>query len=128
MNYAARLAIAVCAFFLCFSCSRFQNSLFIIPPPTYPLSRPFVGYGVIAPSYTSLLGEPGTSGQSQGYLRRGAIVRIRERRALKKQGRAESWVLVEGGYQGWLREEEVDIYDYEEQAETASGIMEGRQK
>jgi hypothetical protein len=79
---------------------------------------------VITPSYVSLSSEPNRSGLSQGYIRRGAIVRVLERRAVNKQGVLESWIFVEGGYRGWLREEDAAIFDYLEQAETASGKME----
>jgi hypothetical protein len=32
----------------------------------------------------------------------------------------ESWVLVDGNYQGWLQEAVIDIYDNEAQAKTAA--------
>jgi hypothetical protein len=87
------------------------------------LSRSVIGYGVIVPSYTNLSGEPKLDGLSQGYMRRGSIVKVLERRAVIVQSGIESWVLVEGGYQGWLKEEEVDVYDYEDQAKTASEAL-----
>jgi hypothetical protein len=106
-----------------YSCVRSSDDFFIIPPPTYPLSRPIIGYGVIVSSYTNLSSEPRQDGLSQGYMRRGSLVHVIERRAINKQGTIESWVLVEAGYRGWLREEEMDIYDYEEQARTAAEAM-----
>ena len=84
------------------------------------MSRPVIGYGVVKPSYIDLSREPKQGGLSQGYMRRGTIVRVLERRAVIVENGIESWVLVEGGYQGWLREEEVDVYNYEDQAKTAS--------
>jgi hypothetical protein len=92
------------------------------------LSRPVIGYGVVVPSYTNLSNEAWESGLSHGYLRRGSVVKVLERRFINKGTEnspsvAESWVLVEGGYQGWLHEEEVEIFDYEEQAKTASEKM-----
>ena len=106
-----------------FSCTRAKDELFIIPPPTHPLSRPVIGYGVIKPSYTNLSGEPKQEGLSQGYMRRGSVVRVLERRAVIVQGGIELLVLVEGGYRGWLKEDEVDVYDYEAQAKTASEML-----
>jgi hypothetical protein len=103
------------------SCTRTTHEVSITPPPTYPLSRTVIGYGVVSVSYTHVVNEPGKEGISLGYLRRGSIVRILERRLVK--GTAESWVLVEGNYRGWLRESVVDIYDLEAQAKTASAIM-----
>jgi hypothetical protein len=72
--------------------------------------------------------EPGEGGVSVGYLRRGSLVRVLERRAIITGTGAESWVLAEefsppGAYQGWIRENVVDIYDNEFQANTAVGSM-----
>ena len=87
-------------------------------------------------SFTHLLGEPGPGGVSGGYLRRGTVVRIIERRSIINQNSLESWVLVEGNYpevvdsreagsavQGWIQERMVEIYDSESQANTASKAM-----
>lgn len=89
------------------------------------MSRPAIGYGVIAPSYITLSNSPEEGGLSHGYLRRGSVVKVLERRFLNKGAEnapstPESWILVEGGYQGWLYEGSVDLYDYEEQAKTAA--------
>lgn len=97
----------------------------MLPPSTPPLSRPVIGYGVVNVSYTHLVEEPGEGELSLGYLRRGSLIRVLERRAGKN---AESWVLVEGPFpqgheRGWLRESVVDIYDNEFQANTAAGSM-----
>jgi hypothetical protein len=103
------------------SCTRTTQEVLIVPPPTYPLSRSGIGYGVVSISYTHVVNEPGQGGVSLGYLRRGSIVRILERRLVT--GTSESWVLVEGNYRGWLRETEVSIYDLEAQAKTAAEVM-----
>jgi hypothetical protein len=103
------------------SCTRTTHEVLIVPPPTYPLSRSGIGYGVVSISYTHVVNEPGQGGVSLGYLRRGSIVQILERRLVT--GTSESWILVEGNYRGWLREVEVDIYDLEAQAKTAADIM-----
>ncbi|MDR0644883.1 MAG: hypothetical protein LBG05_08300 [Treponema sp.] len=117
------IPMSVITFIILFSCVRAKNSFSIIPPPTYPLSRPLIGYGVIVPSYTNLSSDPDANSFSHGYMRRGTIVKILERKAVRKQDAIESWVFVEGGYKGWLYEDEVHIYDSEAQAITASEVM-----
>jgi len=94
-----------------------------MPPPTSPLSQAYIGYGVINVSYTRVNSVPDDDSISPGYLRRGAVVRIVERQTLRNDDKNESWVHVEGTFNGWLRESLVDIYDNEPQAETASRAM-----
>jgi uncharacterized lipoprotein YajG len=105
------------------ACTKDSGEITITPPPTYPLSRSVIGYGVISVSYTHVVDAPDKGEISLGYLRRGSIVRILERRSVNNQGTMESWVLVEGNYRGWLRETVVDIYDLEAQAGTAAEVM-----
>jgi hypothetical protein len=109
------------------SCERKNEDILIIPPATPPLSRQLIGYGVINVSYTHVVERAEGSAPSLGYLRRGAIVKVLERRPLTNQGNpgsaSESWVLVEGNFQGWLSESVVDIYDNESQARTAAESM-----
>ena len=95
----------------------------VIPPPTYPLSQVHIGYGVINVQYTRISSEPSEDSVSPGYLRRGSVVRVTERRLLRNSARGESWVFVEGAFNGWLRESLLDIYDNEMQAQTASRSM-----
>jgi hypothetical protein len=92
------------------------------------LSRTVIGYGVVNVSYTLVGEKPGEGELSLGYLRRGSLVRILERRALKEGGNTEAWVLAEsllspGRRRGWLKEKVVDIYNNEFQAKTAAGFM-----
>jgi len=106
-----------------------------MPPPTFPLARAYIGYGVVNVSFTNLLSDPGSGGISRGYLRRGTVVRIIERRMVTNRLNGESWVLVEGNYspssgsqgpgpsQGWLQETTLEIYENESQAVTASKAM-----
>lgn len=123
LSQASRTVTAVIMAVLVYSCTRDSGEVTIIPPPTHPLSRSVIGYGVISVSYTLVINDPDRSGISLGYLRRGSIVRILERRSINKNGSPESWVLVEGNYRGWLREGVMDIYDLEAQAGTAAEIM-----
>jgi mannose-6-phosphate isomerase-like protein (cupin superfamily) len=95
----------------------------MIPPPTPPLSRPFIGYGVIDVSYTHVVAEPNQAGFSLGYLRKGSVVEVLERRQVTHGGIVESWVFVSGIYQGWLKEDVIQVYDNPAQAQTASASM-----
>jgi hypothetical protein len=139
-----RMSIAVCpchrqiftvllaALFLG-SCSRNNDDITITPPVTLPLSRQLIGYGVINVSYTHVTDQPDPAEPSLGYLRRGSIIKVIERRPVSirtvgsrqtaGQTDVESWVLVEGSFRGWLPETVVDIYDSEGQAQTAAGSM-----
>jgi len=92
-------------------------------------------------SFTHLLNEPGSIGVSRGYIRRGTVVRIIERRQVINRGNHESWVLAEESQetktstgtkssqgasvpvQGWLNETTVEIFDNESRAYTASKAM-----
>ena len=116
------------------SCDRKNEEILITPPVTPPLSRQLIGHGVINVSYTHVVEEPDPASSSLGYLRRGSIVKILERRLLINRpvanqenrspaGAAESWVLVEGNARGWLPETVVDIYDNESQARTAAETL-----
>jgi hypothetical protein len=92
----------------------------ILPPPTPPLSRSVIGYGVISVSYTHVVSEPSPLGFSMGYLRKSALVEVLERRLVNNDGATESWVFVEGSSQGWLREDVIQVYDSEAKARTAA--------
>jgi hypothetical protein len=117
---ALAVLILVCG--LGSSCTGKAETVFIEPPPTSPLSMPVIGYGVVNVSYTHVANEPKSDSVSKGYLRKGSIVRVLEHR-LTVGETLESWVWVEGSYQGWLREEVIDIYSREVQAQTAARIM-----
>ena len=108
------------------SCSGNKEEAPVIPPLTSPLSRTIIGFGVVNVSSPYVTAGPEESA-SLGYLRRGSLARIIERRLVKNGGSTESWVLAEGTAQGsvrgWLREELVDIYDNEGRAKTASELM-----
>ena len=116
--------------FLLSGCRRAQEELPLVPPSTNPLAREYIGYGVVNGSFIHLLNEPGAEGVSQGYLRRGTVVRILERQPLIKSEKTESWVLAEGNYEGqgnisrgWMEETTVEVYDSESRAKTASKAM-----
>ena len=105
------------------SCRRSPETLSLIPPPSPPLSRSVIGYGVISSSYTQVLNEPSPESVSLGYLRRGAVVEILERRIINVRQAPEPWIRVNQVYRGWIKEEGVQIYLNEAQAVTASEIL-----
>jgi hypothetical protein len=116
-----------------FSCSRSAEEQPVMPPATHPLSRDYIGYGVVNVSFTNLLNENSPNAVSQGYIRKGTIVRILERTNVNNKGKIESWILGESNYQapstsgpvsqGWLQESVLLIFDSESQANTASKTM-----
>jgi hypothetical protein len=123
------LIAAAAFFFLPLSCDR-SEAVRLDPPSLPPLSREEIGYGVINASYTHLVDKPDSRGLSLGYLRRGSVVRVLERRAGNPpagQELPESWVLVESRQdpdsRGWLPEPALDLYATEAQAQTASGSL-----
>jgi hypothetical protein len=78
---------------------------------------------VISSSYVQALNEPSPESVSLGYLRRGAVVEILERRSINTRDKAESWIRISKDYQGWIKEEGVQIYIDKAQAMTASEIL-----
>ncbi|MDR3146152.1 MAG: hypothetical protein LBU21_07730 [Treponema sp.] len=108
--------------FLPLSCEK-NEVLRLDPPAMPPLSREEIGYGVVNASYTHIVDKPDSQGLSLGYLRRGSVVRVLERRT-SGQSSPESWVLVEAHQgpdsRGWLPEPVIDLYSSEAQAQTAS--------
>jgi len=131
---AARSFVLLFGIFVFFGCKRSSEELPVVPPLTHPLTREYIGFGVVNVSFTHLLSETGAAGVSQGYLRRGTVVRIVERVQVNNRGRIESWVMAESNYgetsqgfggisQGWLQETVLVIYDNESQASTAARTM-----
>jgi hypothetical protein len=113
-----------------YGCTAKKDDNLAAPPPTSPLSRDYIGFGVITSSFTHVTAEPAEDSASLGYLRRGSLVRITRRQLIKTDGAFTSWVLTEppgaGGNQsdslvrGWLKEEVMEIYDSEDRAKTAA--------
>ena len=109
-------------------CSPNSNKDSLIPPPTNPLIREFIGYGVVTASFAQVLEEPRLDGASLAILRRASLVRIIERRIVRNRGLSEIWMLVdaqgsEGKIQGWLDESSINVFSTEVQALTAVGTM-----
>jgi len=143
MRIRALFLFLILVFPLFSACRRASQDVFVIPPATHPLTRHYIGYGVVNVSFTHLMSEPGPGGVSRGHLRRGTVLRVLERQHITGQGGARSWVLVEpvsefvgsgsppeGNYQsppvpprGWLAEVTVEIFDRESRAITASRAM-----
>ena len=108
---------------LLYACYAKKEETPVIPPVTAPLSRGYIGFGVITASFTHVTADPAEDSPSMGYLRRGSLVRVIRRQAVKTSGGFVSWVLTEGNQQGWLKEEVMDIYETEGQARTAAESM-----
>jgi len=112
------------------ACKANREEKPVIPPVTSPLTREYIGFGVITSSFTHLTEDPAEDSRSLGYLRRGSLVRIIRRQVIKTQDVYVSWVLTDGKQDesegerlpapGWLKEDVMEIYDNESKARTAS--------
>ena len=114
-----QLFLFICLLSLC-SCNAGKEESPIIPPLTSPLSRDYIGFGVITASFTHITAEPADASVSLGYLRRGSLVRVLRRQTIRNAGSFVSWVLIEDSQQGWLKEDVMEIYESEGQARTAA--------
>jgi hypothetical protein len=127
----SQLLLCVCAALLTVlyaaACSGKKDDNPVIPPETSPLSRDYIGFGVVSASFTHIVAAPEENSNSIGYLRRGSLVRVMKRQAVKTGTRFVSWILIDGdpqgAPQGWLKEEVMDIYENESQAKTASNSI-----
>ncbi|MCL2179608.1 MAG: hypothetical protein FWB83_00625 [Treponema sp.] len=105
------------------TCNAGREDVPVIPPVTSPLSRDYIGFGVITASFTHITSEPSDNSPSIGYLRRGDLVRVIRRQVIKIQNNFVSWVHIDSNLAdtaGWLKEDVMNIYDNESQARTAS--------
>ena len=100
-----------------------KNESPVIPPVTSPLSRDYIGYGVITDSFTHITRDPDENSASLGYLRRGSLVKIIRRQTVRSGESFHSWVLIDGIQYGWLKEVTMDIFETESQAKTASEFI-----
>jgi len=104
------------------SCTGNKEDVPVVPPLTSPLTRDYIGFGVITASFTHVNADPAENSDSLGYLRRGTLVKIIRRQVIRTQEGFISWVLTDGEQQGWLREDVMEIYNNESQARTASEL------
>ena len=109
--------MALCA------CGANKEEIPVIPPVTSPLSRDYIGFGVVTSSFTHITDEPSQDSRDLGYLRRSSLVKIIRRQTIGTEGGFTSWVFIDGNLQGWLREDVMEIYESEDQARTASESM-----
>jgi hypothetical protein len=115
-------ALLVCL--LLSSCGKAPTENAIVLPETPPLSRAFIGYGVINANYTHILAKIGDESSALGFLRKGSIVEVLERRSVAEGNAVEYWVFAAAeNYSGWLRESELRVYASSAQALTAAKNM-----
>ncbi len=115
-----RIVLAAVMTISLISCNRLKQDTLIVPPSSPPLTRSVIGYGVLTHSYTHVLDQPRQGAVSLGYIREGTVVPVLERRSAEDNNKIESWVLVKGVYEGWLKEEYIVVYENEAQAKTAA--------
>jgi len=123
LKYAFSQLLTVFVILALCACGAKKEEIPVIPPLTSPLSRDYIGFGVITSSFTHITAEPSQDSRDIGYLRRGSLVKIIRRQTIKTDGGFTSWVFTEGNQQGWLREDVMEIYESEDQARTASESM-----
>ena len=123
LKYAFSQLLTVFVIMALCACPAKKEEIPVIPPLTSPLSRDYIGFGVITSSFTHITAEPSQDSRDIGYLRRGSLVKIIRRQTIRTGGGFTSWVFTEGNQQGWLREDVMEIYESEDQAKTASESM-----
>lgn len=89
------------------------------PPPTPILSRP-LGWAVISASYSQVFDIPSSSGVVLGYYRKATIVKATERSKEVLKDKVVSWIKNEGSEPGWIKEEDIMLFESSEKAATAA--------
>ena len=111
--------------FLC-GCIRSKTNIELYPPQNEPLTGSVLGYGVVIAQFVHIRAEPGDGGDLTGYLRKGALVKVLERRNINDNDSLASWLLVnedEGPILGWINERFIEVYDNRNRAITASSLL-----
>jgi hypothetical protein len=95
--------------------------------PANPILSGGLGWAVIKDAYIRLKESPSDSARDLDHLRRGGVFRLDERQlgssaqAAKASLPPEVWYKLESeGVKGWVRDEALDIYASESQAEKAA--------
>ncbi|MCL2809404.1 MAG: hypothetical protein FWD24_04980 [Treponema sp.] len=123
LSYLAFIIVLTLSLITLGSCFGNKDEAPVIPPVTSPLSKDYIGFGVITASFTHITVDPADNSSSLGYLRRGSLVKVIRRQLNRTPEGFVYWVLVNGEQQGWLKEEVMEIYINESQARTASESM-----
>ena len=123
----------MCVLFLVASaCTPRTGSEAVVPPETPLFESNVIGYGVVNQSFANILDKPDAAADVLGFIRKGGVVKIIERRAAVKSGEAaEIWVYVTAEVEaaddrpvsGWLREPGLDRYENLPRARSASRLM-----
>jgi hypothetical protein len=118
--------IAIASFLLALilgSCSRVGE----IKLPANPILSGGLGWAVVKDAYIRLKESPSDSARDLDHLRRGGVFRLDERelssslQTTKASLQPEVWYELDSdGVKGWVREESLDIYASESQADTAA--------
>jgi hypothetical protein len=114
------------------ACTPRTGAETVIPPETPLFESSVIGYGVVNQSFANILGKTDAASDVLGFIRKGGIVKIMERRADLKNGEpSEIWIYVtteveEAGdrpVSGWLREPGIDRYENLPRAQSAARLM-----
>lgn len=126
----ASLFLAMALAVLAVACKRAEPETPPVPPVSHILAREFIGYGVVTASFAHLFTESGGGGLSLGYLRRGTIVNIVERRQMLNRESLQLWLLAEESdpisgspSRGWIAGSLLAMFDHKAQAETAANEL-----
>lgn len=102
------------------ACGPSGGDRVIEPPSSHPLSERTL-WGVVGASYAPVLDAPRPDGLVLGHRRRGDIVEIGRRISVGDGDAGSSrWVFLDAENGGWMREEDLSVYDSEGKARTAA--------
>jgi hypothetical protein len=107
-----------------FACSRSLESS--LRPPETPILTGGLGWALVKESYVRLKEKPLSSASDLDHLRKGSVLRI-EARAIGDAAKPEDegiWYRLQAsGISGWVRDDDLDVFRSEEQAERAGASL-----
>jgi hypothetical protein len=111
-------ALSLCA------CSRSLESS--LRPPETPILTGGLGWALVKGSYVRLKEKPLSSASDLDHLRRGSVLKI-EARAIGDAAKPEDegiWYRLQAsGISGWVRDDDLDVFRSQEQAERAGASL-----
>jgi hypothetical protein len=111
-------ALPICA------CSRSLESS--LRPPETPILTGGLGWALVKESYVRLKEKPLSSASDLDHLRKGSVLRIEARAigdAAKPEDKGIWYRLQASGISGWVRDDDLDVFRSEEQAERAGVLL-----